>query len=391
MNYCLFYALFWIFELLLYGLNWSDVNEPLDEGLMAFLIITILISLFVGIKYRDLFTFRYIESSKYRPHTTVVLIITLLFFAEFVYCRQIPFFSILMGQSVYTSFTGIPVIHVFIVTFATYYSFYCYYLYESTNERQYLMHVAVVAFLQVLIFSRVALLILFFEIIALKISKAGGLLQILNPKRLIGLVIVAIVISYGFGVLGNLRCGYEWNDTTVIDMIGKYNDRYPDHLSSQFKWVYTYITSPLANLNNGVERRTIDFDLVNYCVNYLPDFISRRLFPDHLSLIPDPLIYPELNAIVGYYNFYYFGGFFGALVMFLILVTGPVFMLKYFHFQEAQYYVFLMIVTELVVFLFFYDVFFLSQCCFVIVYPVLLSLFRNIKVRVIDKHERASN
>lgn len=381
MNYCLLYAAFWIVELLLYSLGWSDINESLDDGLLFLLIITIIISAFAGIRYRDLFRFKKLDPQKYPSQRTIPLCIVAVYFMEFVYCRQVPFISILTGRSDYTSYTGIPIVHILVVTFATYYSFRCYYLYEATGEKNYLKQTILIAGLHLLVYSRVSLLILFFEIVIVKLSKEK-LINIIKSGRIVVFAIVIIITLYGFGILGNLRCGYEWNDTTVINAIGQYNDRYPDHLSDQFKWAYTYITSPLANLNNGIIGRKDSGDIMNYCISYVPDFLSKRLFPNYLNLIPDPRIVRDLNAVTGYYNFYYFGGFAGALIMFIVLLGGPIFLLKYIDLDEDQYYSLVLIACELAVFLFFYNVIYLSQCSFLVVYPLVVTVLRKFNYKL---------
>lgn len=382
MNFCILYAAIWIIELILYSFAWSDLNKPLTAGILILILTTVFISLILGYKFRNTFQFRYISNNKMKYRRSIITIIVCTYILEFIYCRQIPLFSILRGTSEYSTYTGIHAVHVLIVTYACYYSFYSYYLFEASGNRKFLFNTLIIAFLHLLIFSRVSLMILFFEIVIVKIAKHGGLVKILNPKKLCLLLIVLMIVLYGFGVLGNLRCGCRWDDSTIISSLGQYNDKYPSFLPSQFKWAYTYITSPLANLNNGIIVNGTKPDISLYFASYVPDFLNKRLFPDYLTLIPDTRVVWDLNAVSGYYNFYYFGGLVGALFMYLVLVGGTIGALRHLHFSDGQYFAFLMISTELVSFLFFYNVIYLSQCSFCLVYPLLTAIFGRIKVRI---------
>lgn len=382
MNFCLLYAGFWLAELLLYYLGWSDLNVPLVPDLLLLIVTTIIISIIWGYKCRHLFNFKYIENPKSLPNSSRIKFIIITYILEFVYCKQIPLFSILSGTSEYTSYTGIPVIHILLVTYACYYSFYCYYLYEATGNKKYRQYTIIIAILHLLVFSRASIMILLFIITAVKISKKGGITRALNPKFLIVLIFAVSVVLFVFGVLGNLRCGSQWNDSSIIDAIGMYNEHYPSFLPSQYKWAYTYITSPLANLNNGLLINGVSYDLEYYLISFIPDFISKRLFPDYLYMIPDTRIVLDLNAVSGYYNFFYFGGFFGALFMFIVLVGGSISILSIFDFPEGQGFTFLMIASELVFFLFFYNVIYLSQCSFCLVYPLLTLITKKVKFKL---------
>lgn len=382
MNFCLLYAAIWTVELILYSFRWSDLNRPLNTGILVLILSTILLSLVWGYRYRELFRFKYITDDNVKYKSKSLVLIACIYLLEFVVCRQVPFISILLGRNEYTSYSGIPIVHILIVTYACYYSFYSYYIYEASGNKKYLLNTIIIAFLHLMVFSRVSLMVLIFEIVIVKIGKRGGLTKVLNPKRITALVILIVIVLFGFGVLGNIRCGSQWNDSTIISTIGQYNDKYPDFLPDQFKWAYTYVTSPLANMNNGITAHGTNLDIGYYFASYVPDFISRRLFPNYLKIIPDTRIIPDLNAVSGYYNFYYFGSLIGALAMYFVLVRGTILALRRLHFSQGQYYAFLMISAELVFFLFFYDVIYLSQCSFCLVYPLISVLFRRIKIRI---------
>lgn len=389
MNFCILYATIWTIELLLYLLGWSDINQPLTPGVLILIVSTILLSLIWGIKNRDLFQFRSLDEidglfEKDYSDRLSLMIIILIYLISFVYCRQIPLLQVLLKKGDYNSFTGLPIVYLLGATYATYYSFKSYYLYEATENKQFLFKTVVVVVLHILVFSRVSLMLLLFEVIVLKIAKMGGLRKIFNPKRFVIFFVILVLALYLFGVLGNIRCGCKWNDCSVINSIGQFNDSYPAFLPDQFKWAYTYITSPLANLNNGIIKNGVGLDVGNYLASYVPDFLSKRLFPNYLSLIPDSRSVLDLNAVSGYYYFYYFGGCFGAIMMFVVLAGGPIWALKHLHFREEHYFAFLMISSELVSFLFFYNVIYLSQCSFCLIYPLFALIFKKKSENVLD-------
>ena len=101
-----------------------------------------------------------------------------------------------------------------------------------------------------LAFSRASLIVLAFCFICVMIS--GNNLFVRHTKTILYLIpLLFIIITYAFGILGNIRCGCAWNACTVINEIGQYNARYPAWLPDEFKWAYTYITSPLFRLASG--------------------------------------------------------------------------------------------------------------------------------------------
>ena len=381
MNFCLWYAVIWIFVLVLYGLQWSDLNAPLTPGLLAFFLITIIVSLILGFANRK--RFKFLEIPKLgKPYKSMIVPIVLGFMAEMIYSRQVPLIAIALGRSQYTEFTGFPVFHVLLLTYACYYGLCAACRYRGTGDKKHLYEFLVIVLLYLLIFSRASLIVLAFCFICVMIS--GNNLFVRHTKTILYLIpLLFIIITYAFGILGNIRCGCAWNDCTVINEIGQYNARYPAWLPDEFKWAYTYITSPLANLNNGILTNGVNLSAGNYFKSFVPDFLSKRLFPGFRDNLPEFRSIADLNAIVGLYSYYYYGGLWGALGAFAWLVVCPTLLFRFHFFSNYDdYFPALLVCNFLAVFVFFWDVIYLSQCSFILVYPILFSLFGRRKSKL---------
>ena len=106
--------------------------------------------------------------------------------------------------------------------------------------------------------------------------------NIFTIRTAIKIGVVMFLILYLNGVLSNLRTGYGWNDNHVIFFAGAINSSWPKFLPMQLAWAYSYITSPLANLNltSSVYNGSIDF--IRLIVTTVPIFIAKRLFPQYM-------------------------------------------------------------------------------------------------------------
>ncbi len=372
LNFFFLYAAVWGAVFLLYSLGWSSLCTPLAPGVQSFFIVTILCSLLLGTVFRKAFRFRALPVCPRRRGGLTLLIVTLCF-AEFAYCGQIPLLSILTGRADYLSYTGIPTFHPLLITCGVFYEQYLFYLFLCFPRKKGLLleYLALVTAVQLLQYNRGGIVICATMSGLMLLSKLQSRIRLWH---VLAVGVFGLGLLYGFGVFGNLRCGFAWNDCRYIAYIGQF-DRYPEWLPRQFMWGYIYIVSPMANLNHNVLLGTARSDLLGYLSTFLPDFISRRLFPQTVG-VQAAIIREELNATAGFDRAYLFGGVVGMYGMYAYLAVGLLLAIWAVRRSPLYRVPTLAICASIAVFLFFAHTISYSAISFPIVYPLLLSLFR---------------
>lgn len=376
MNYFYWYTTIWSAVLLLYSLDWSNINRPLCFDVKLFFLITIPASLIIGFLNRKKFIFN-MPIEILRRHGWITFAVVIGHIAEYIYCGQIPLFAILQGTNAYSTYEGIPSFHPLLITFTCFYSMHCFYCWICMPKREvqrkaWLKDAVIMLLMQILLFSRASLMITLFSwgIILYNVKKLH-----IRPKMVIIVIVSVLVILWGFGVTGNLRSGAEWNDTSIIETIGEYNDNYPSWLSKQYMWAYTYITSPLSNFNTSALALVESTSFSKYCISFLPDFLVKRLFPEYLQSKPFELTSNNLNAVAGFTTYYVYGGVIGLLGMYIYLMLGQLLLLRYLRSSQVYLIPIVVVMCQLVVGLIFYNTIYLSQCSFLLVYALITHFF----------------
>ena len=112
------------------------------------------------------------------------------------------------------------------------------------------------------------------------------------------LAITGIII---FGVIGNVRTGYEG----FLSVAGIGASIPPVFVG--FYWVYMYITMSLANVNNAVILGVNHFGGLYPAIrNFLPTVFSTTLFADSAVVVPNYLVTKAFN-VSGYFIDFYVG------------------------------------------------------------------------------------
>lgn len=367
MNFCFVYSILWGSILILYSFGWSSLCSPLAPGLLVFFVLSIVISLVLGVIFKDFFRFNFLEEYPDRG-CMITLTIVVAGFIEYLYCGQIPLASILMGTQSYTSFTGIPTFHTIYSTFASFYAQYLFYLYICFPKKksilmEYITIITVAFFFQ---FNRGQILINIFISLSMFIASIRGKIK---PKHVIGLILLTIIILYVFGGLGNMRHGYGWNDSRYIELLGKYN-KYPSWLPKQFMWAYSYITSPMANLNYNVKLQYTKISIVGTVVSYVPDFISKRFFQSYFDL-DTLLVVSYFTGTPAFGKAYLWGGYCGIVLLYCFILFGQIVLLSLFNIQDKYKMPMIGIMCAIVAFTFFTHTISYSAISFTIVYPIL--------------------
>lgn len=377
LNFYYLYSWVSLLIIILYSFHWSDELLPLCFEVKIFFFITIVVSFILGKIFSKNFgklPLFYKVPKNIHKNTLLIILFTII---EFIYCREIPLFSILSGRlGAYTSYTGIPTIHVLIVTFAAFYAQYIFYIYLNSPSNRLLLldYLVILFFVYFLTFNRAGICISLFM----------ALLSFINYNirkfrfKYIALHLLFVLLGlYLFGVLGNIRSGCAWNDSSYIFRIAKANNNYPNFVPKEFFWAYVYITSPLANFNYNVIRENISYDFLNYIYNYVPDFVTKRLLPNESPKII--LNNNLLNVCVGFTGAYVAGGLIGAFFMYFFIFTTFTLLLYFIKPSENCYIPYILLFNTLIAFFFFSNTIRSSGISFQIIYPIFSAIKLNIK------------
>lgn len=300
-----YYALFWSITLFIYFISPSKLSVGLDENLLRFLwgtiIISIIIAFFFNVHYKN----KKIKLKYYKQKSSIRIVLILLYMLEFLYCKSIPLLS---GKS-YIDF-GIPTLHVIIVTLSCYYAIKNYFQFITFRNREDLVNLLIVVAYFILIFSRGMLLFLAAIAIALTLYDKK-----INIKYIVLAGILGIVIAWLFGVAGNLRSGYQWNDSSLIICFGQVNLAH-DSLFGPFVWVEEYLICSLRNLNYNITHVAVENSLMGQLYCMIPDFISKRAFGGY-EVIPK-LQVPIFTTSTMYAKTYISLGYLGMIMNFIL-------------------------------------------------------------------------
>lgn len=312
-----YYALFWSITLIVYFISPSKLAVDLDENLLHFLWCTIIISIIVACFFNVHYKNKKIKLKYYKQKSSIRLVLILLYVLEFLYCKSIPMLS---GKS-YIDF-GIPTLHVIIVTLSCYYAMKNYFQFITFKKREDLVNFLIVVAYFILIFSRGMLIFLATIAVALTLYDKK-----INIKYIILAGVLGVAFAWLFGVAGNLRCGYQWNDSSLILYFGQV-DLAHDSILGPFIWVEEYLTCSLRNLNFNITHVTVKNSLIGQLYCMIPDFISKRLFLGY-EIIPK-LQAPIFTTSTMYAKTYISLGYAGMIMNFML------YFLIYFIFRRVN-------------------------------------------------------
>ena len=339
-NFYYGYSLIWSFILVLYAFGFSDLCKQLDNNLLIFIVFTIIVSFFIGYIQKD--KFKYIVL-KENPHTSkkITILFCVFIVSEFLLERKIPLLSVISGQAYNTiNYSGFKGFHMIFFVLSIVYSFYLSYLYSLFRKKNLLIENIIIIMYFVLLVQRQNIIIcvlgfvafLFFSVRDRKkdiklnnncdTGKKKGLIKKLS------IVLFIIIILYGFGVMGNFRYGssWKWNDTSMIETLGKMNEKYPNYVPKQFFWSYLYLVSPLVNLNANIEYYNNSIPSIsNYLNEFIPEYVRNKVgYSKDVVYLP----VTSLNASTSYVRSYKYMGYFGMYFMFLIYMVISTFILN---------------------------------------------------------------
>lgn len=372
LNFYFTYPIVCTLLLLLYELKWSTFYTPMKIETFIFLVITMIVSTFLGYINKD--KFQYIRLEKMPKRNSRITIVVCCFsFIEYIIAMQIPLFSIILGLSSYKDFSGIPSLHPIIVTFAVFYAQYLFYLFLNFKKRSLLLeYIALFIFVLLFQFNRGGMILSLLMSSMMYLASLNIEYGNIQYKKLLKFLIYGILVLFIFGCLGNMRHGFAWNDSHYIEFYGKIYD-FPEILPKQFMWSYIYMTTPLNNFNFNILFNDFNPTMWSFLASLFPDFISKRLFSDILgTCILEDI---NFNTTIAYGFAYVNGGFFGMAFLFIFIFFGFSIIINKLPLKPQYRMTSLVIMNIIVIFSFFTHTLSTSSVSFPLIYP-LLTAFR---------------
>lgn len=382
------YSCIWSAVLLLYDLQWSDMNTSMNPALRIFLLVSIIVSFILGYFCRNVFQYRETEDNPadFNDYTLIICILGLL---EFVYAKNVPLIAILMGRRGYGDFQGIPLLHTFLENAVVFYSGYIYYNFLKTNRKRYLMETISLISILILMFHKGTLIFCLFIIFNLTIAKLRTQQSVFSPKILSYIIVVVFMILYLNGGLTNLRSGCAWNDCHIIELAGQINSNWPVFIPKQICWAYSYITSPVANLNLIINHYDGVVEISRMVLTVVPVFLSKRLFPELIvNGSKEFILYtPILNACTGYAESGVTGGIVGCIFFWIVFIIIQTIVATKLKRDDLYYSAPIMAITSMLsAFIFFYNTLTTAATSLLFIY-IFLSIGLNKKVLMFGSYK----
>lgn len=353
------YSIIWLIVIALYGLGFSAINTPLALDLQAFFFISTIISFFLGFVLRKIFIYRPLQK-KVRITNKLTSIIIIISLAELIYARQIPLISIARGQSEYGDFTGIPLIHTLLINFIILYSTYLFYIFIETHEKAILNKIILQLLPVLLMFQKGVLILCIFIFVNMAIAKLRINYKVFSLKNIIIICLVLFLVLYINGILANIRSGFSWNDSSSIYETALIT-HWPKFIPQQLIWTYTYITTPLGNLNQILNNFSGSIHYDQLVASILPVTFVKQVTPMSISNLDyNILLVPAMNACTGYLSVALSGGIVG--IYFLTIMANIIVAVFSIWLQRKEYRSPMDgILCMMMTFLFFYDTFSTAQ------------------------------
>lgn len=375
--------------ILVYNLGWSEFCPPLNTE-MLILFSIILGSLYCFSKiYNKYFSIEMFQNRKFEVNKSfwsTIAIVSML--AEFVYERSVPIFEILVLKNGYNyvDFEGIPVFHVFAVTFT---SFWGLYLWDQFLLKKSWVNIFLSIFFisyPIMLFNRGGFIMNMCSAFFILLLRKKEIF--ISKKVIVSFTIVIGFLAYGFGIFGNVRSehlysiGKNYSNSEYILTTGQATEEFRDSIIPKpFFWTYLYVSTPIANLQNIIEKTTPPNDLELFATqNIVPDFLAKRIEKTIDREVPeDKLVNPVFNVSTFFAPAFKLQGFLGIIMVFyfyVILIYGYSFLMKKCNTTKV---VGIAILYTITIFNLFTNMMIFSGLSFQLIYPILFWVYTKMK------------
>lgn len=373
------YSLIWTLVLGLYSLGFSEINQRLSTNLMVFFILTILISVVIGFVFREVFQYRSLNDPP-KITNTITFIIAIFIAIDLVYTGQIPFFTILKGVGKYgdTEVMGMPLVHTLLTNLIVVYSSYLFYIFLETKEKSILIKIFIQLSFFLLFFQKGMIIMILFIFFNLFLAKLRKYHKVFTIKNMLIMIFGISLLLYLNGGLANIRSGMTWNDSSYIMSVAHINN-WPKWIAGQYIWSYTYITTPLGNLNQLLLVFNNKFDIGKLILTIVPVILSNQFMPiaNGFNTLDYKLAVRYLNASTGFMDAVDAAGFLGICLFYVMVLCITIFLTWYIFKKKKNYSTpMFAIIVMMVMMLFFYDTFNAAATSLI---PIILFLLCSLK------------
>ena len=328
------YAAGFIVALCVYSLGYSDLYPPLQPSLKWFLLSTCLICVCLAYATRGMVPNSSSKGERFGKHLAIYTGIMGVFIIEVIANGGFPLLLIAANADFSYLDFGIPQLHVAFVAFCYFFAVYWFDLYILGQGKTFLILSTTAMATSVLIVNRGAFILTLIAIIFVYIQRRG-----LDRRLLLTFALVSAATLWGFGVLGDLRTKGASGESIILS-IGDASDKFLNsNIPTELFWPYIYASSPLANLQlNITDRAATDSPALYLVLEFLPDFISKRLLSEETIDGADPLlITDQLTVCTMYGRSFLLMGWLGLVLSFSYFVVISVICLKVL--QRSKYFV----------------------------------------------------
>ena len=309
--YCIAFSV----ALLVYSFGWSKIFPELSKSLILFLIVTFVLFLPAGYVLMK-------KKNEFINHNALNLswndiIFTIIILLGSINILLMGYLPLIDRSHNYREF-GMPVIDPIFNTLSIFFSVFLMHSFLDTKKKRFLIYFIIILAIQVVIFRRSTII---------WILTSSSFLFLMYRKRISLLVLIAGIIclplfSFLFGIYGNARSNLT--KTFVLNDLGASDVFKNSGISYNHYATYLYVSSPLANLQENIDRRDVklnDGDLKRflfYCI--IPESFTLRLEKPLKLLQPSCfLITPNLIAGSFYMVGFYILGWSGMILLFIFL------------------------------------------------------------------------
>lgn len=314
LNPFFWFSIVWFFVLILYLMNFCEIYPTIDSELLFFFLVIIVSSSIFAYFFQKIFlkTNFCFALKNTKPSYFLGTFCLLTFLVEVAYSKKIPLLDTLAGDGGSYYEFGLPSLtFIFVslrIALVVLSSVKLFYFRKHRLQNFILLLIPCMIFL--LTYTRGILFFSLIIVVLIWFSKRK-----LSIKALVALFLLALIGCFIFNVLGNIRQSSPWYDSSYLINISGF--RFGNTILSNFSWIIVYLVSPLGNLNFNVLNSTQNLDIFGLLSQLIPDFLSKRIFPEFTSEIF--LVQPGLNVSSAFAGVFKYGGILGMYISFIEL------------------------------------------------------------------------
>jgi hypothetical protein len=281
-----------------YSLGYSDLYPPLQPSLLWFLLTTCTICVLLAITVGNIVDSSVHKRESTELHAYIAIALMAVFAAEVIANGGIPIVLIVTGADFNYQDFGIPQLHVAFVGVCYFYAVYWFDLYLLEHRIVFLGFSVLATSTALLMFNRGAFIITLLALIFVFVQRRG-----VSRSLMLSFAAIAIAALWGFGLLGDLRT-HGASGESIILKIGEASDRFVNsNIPTEIFWPYLYVSSPLANLQlNMTDRLAPDSPATYFSLEFLPDFVSKRIVSEDTATSSMPLLITDQLAVSTMYG-----------------------------------------------------------------------------------------